>query len=68
MIKVHQQKPGERDRDGIRINITLRFNLATGKADIHEIVYELKKLRNPMILKILEQILRGYNDLISERL
>jgi len=50
------------------IHITLRFNLATGKANLNEIVYELKELRDPLMLKILEQILRGYDDLISERL
>jgi hypothetical protein len=50
------------------IHITLRFNLATGKVNLNEIVYELKDLRDPLMLKILEQILRGYDDLISERL
>jgi hypothetical protein len=50
------------------IHITLRFNLATGKANLNEIVYELKELRDPLMLKILEQTLRGYDDLISERL
>ena len=50
------------------IHITLRFNLATGKVNLNEIVYELKELRDPLMLKILEQILRGYDDLISERL
>ena len=50
------------------IHITLRFKLATGKANLNEIVYELKELRDPLMLKILEQILRGYDDLISERL
>jgi len=50
------------------IHITLRFNLATGKANLNEIVYELKNIKNPLMLKILEQILRGYNDLISEHL
>ena len=50
------------------IHITLRFNLATGKAGLNEIVYKLKELRDPLMLKILEQILRGYDDLISERL
>jgi len=50
------------------IHITLRFNLATGKANFNEIVYELKELRDPLMLKTLEQILRGYDDLISERL
>ena len=41
------------------IHITLRFNLATGKANLNEIVYELKELRDPLMLKILEQILGG---------
>ena len=50
------------------IHITLRFNLATDKVTLNEIVYELKELRDPLMLKILEQILRGYDDLISERL
>ena len=50
------------------IHITLRFNLATGKANLNEIVYELKELRDSLMLKILEEILRGYDDLISERL
>ena len=50
------------------IHITLRFNLATGKVGINEIVYRLKELRDPLMLKILEQILIGYDDLISERL
>ena len=50
------------------IHITLRFNLAIGKVNLNEIVYKLKELQNPMMLKILEQILKGYDDLIMERL
>jgi len=50
------------------IHITLRFNLATGKVGLNEIVYKLKELRDPLMLKILEEILRGYDDLISEGL
>ena len=50
------------------IHITLRFDLAIGKANLNEIVYELKELGAPLMLKILEQILRGYDDLISDRL
>jgi hypothetical protein len=50
------------------IHITLRFNLATGKVGLNEIVYRLKELQNPLMLKILEEILKGYDDLISERL
>jgi hypothetical protein len=50
------------------IHIIVRFNLATGKVGLNEIVYELKELRDPLMLKILEQVLRGYDDLICERL
>ncbi|MFO7972987.1 MAG: hypothetical protein R6U40_14735 [Desulfobacterales bacterium] len=50
------------------IHITLRFNLAIGKVNLNEIVYKLKELQNPLMLKILEQILRGYDDLIMEHL
>jgi hypothetical protein len=50
------------------IHITLCFNLATGKVNLNEIVYRLKELQNPLMLRILEEILRGYDDLISERL
>jgi hypothetical protein len=50
------------------IHITLRFNLAIGKVNLNEIVYKLKELQNPIMLKILEQILMGYDDLILERL
>ena len=50
------------------IHITLRFNLAIGKVNLNEIVYRLKELQDPLMLKILEEILRGYDDLICERL
>lgn len=50
------------------IHITLRFNLAIGKVTLNEIVYRLKELRDPLMLGILDRILRGYDDLISERL
>jgi hypothetical protein len=50
------------------ILITLRFNLATGKAGLNESVYKLKQLRDPLMLKILEQTLIGCDDIISERL
>ncbi len=52
----------------LEIHITLRFNLAIGKVGLNEIVYKLKELRNDLMLKILEQILIGYDDLISQRL
>jgi hypothetical protein len=50
------------------IHITLQFDLATGKATLNEIVYRLKQLRDPLMVKILEQILIGYDDLICDRL
>jgi hypothetical protein len=50
------------------IHIILQFTLATGKVNLNEIVYRLKELRDPLMLKILEQVLMGYDDLISERL
>jgi len=50
------------------IHITLRFNLAIGKVGLNEIVYRLKELRDPLMLRILEQILIGYDDLITQRL
>jgi len=50
------------------IHITFRFNIAIGKVSLNEIVYRLKELRDSLMLRILEQILIGYDDLISERL
>ena len=47
------------------IYITLRFNLATGKVGLNEMFYELKELRDLLMIRILEQILRGYDDLIA---
>ena len=50
------------------VHITLRYQLAIGKVNLNEIVYELQKLQNPLMLEILKQILRNYDDLISQRL
>jgi hypothetical protein len=50
------------------ITITLRFKLTTGKVTLNEIVYKLKEFRESLMLKILEKILMGYDDLIVERL
>jgi hypothetical protein len=50
------------------ITIALRFKLAIGEASLNEIVYRLKELRDPLMLQVLEQILKGYDDLICERL
>jgi len=51
-----------------KIHITLRYNMATGKVNLNEIVYKLKELRDPLMLQILEHILRSYDDIIAERL
>lgn len=50
------------------INIALRFNLVIGKVNLNEIVYRLKELQHPLMLQILEGILKSYDDLIAERL
>ena len=50
------------------IHITLLLNLAIGKVGLNEIVYRLKELRDPLMVRILEQIFMGYDNLISERL
>jgi hypothetical protein len=50
------------------IHITLRYNMAIGKVNLNEIVYQLKELRDPLMLQILEQVLKTYDDLIAERL
>ena len=51
-----------------QIHITLQFHIATGKVILNEIVYHLQQLKNPLMRRILEQILRSYDDMISERL
>ena len=51
-----------------QIHITLGYNLATGNVNLNEIVYRLKQLRDPLMLSILEQILKAYDDLIAQRL
>ena len=50
------------------IHITLQFSLATERIGLNGIVYRLKELRDPLMLKVLEQVLMSYDDLISERL
>ena len=50
------------------IHITLRYNMAIGKVNLNEIVYKLKELRDPLMLQILEHVLKTYDDLIAERL
>jgi hypothetical protein len=51
-----------------QIHITLAFELATGKANLNEIVYQLEQLKHPLMLRILKEILTSYDDLIAERL
>jgi len=50
------------------ITVTLQYGLATGKVNLNEIVYKLKEVRDPLMLRILEEILKSYDDLISKRL
>lgn len=50
------------------INITLQFTLAIGQVNLNEIIYQLKQLRDPLMLQIAENILISYDDLIAERL
>jgi len=50
------------------IHITLEYKLSTGNVNLNEIVYRLKELRDPLLIRILEQILKDYDDLIAERL
>jgi hypothetical protein len=51
-----------------KIIITLQYGLAIGKVNLNEIVYKLKEVRDPLMLRILEEILKSYDDLISKRL
>jgi len=50
------------------ITIALRFKLAIGDVTLNEIVYRLKELRDDLMLRILGEILKSYDDLICERL
>ena len=50
------------------INISLEFEIVIGKVNLNEITYRLKEIQNPLMLKILERILRWYDDLIADRL
>lgn len=50
------------------IHITLRFSLATGQVGLNEIVYRLQGLRDGLMLRVLEEILKAYDAVIVERL
>jgi len=51
-----------------KVNIALQFDLAIGDVNLNEIVYQLKEMQNPLMIKILGSILTSYDELISERL
>jgi hypothetical protein len=50
------------------ITIALRFKVAIGDVTLNEIVYRLKELRDRLMLQILGEILKSYDDLVCERL
>ena len=50
------------------INISLEFEIVIGKVNLNEITYQLREIQNPLMLKILEEILKWYDDLIAERI
>ena len=50
------------------ITITLQYELSTGRVTLNEIVYRLKELSDPLLLDVLECVLKSYDDLIVERL
>ena len=51
-----------------KVIISLQFNLAIGKVNLNEIVYRLKEKRDFLMLRLLEEIIKSYDDLITERL
>jgi hypothetical protein len=51
-----------------QIHITLWYDLAIGDVNLNEIVYRLKALSDPLMMGILEHILKNYDDLNAERL
>lgn len=50
------------------INITLRFKLSIRETNLNEMVYGLKELRDGLMLQISEQMLKSYDNMISEQL
>ena len=50
------------------IIITLGYELAIGEVGLNEIVYRLKGIRDKIMLAILGEVLRKYEDVITERL
>jgi hypothetical protein len=45
-----------------RVSITCDFDLAIGKVNLNEIVYQLKELRDSLMLRILKQILMLFDN------
>ena len=50
------------------VHITLWFDLSIGEVCLNEIVYELNECKDTILLRTLEKILMGYDDLICNRL
>jgi len=50
------------------ISRTCDFDLAIGKVNLNEIVYQLKELRDSLMLRVLEEILSADDGLIVDRL
>ena len=50
------------------INISLEFEIVIGEVNLNEITYKLREIQNPLMLKILDNVLKWYDDLIAERL
>jgi hypothetical protein len=44
------------------VSITCDFDLAIGKVNLNEIVYQLKELRDSLMLRILKQILMLFDN------
>ena len=51
-----------------KMYITVQYEIAIGEVGLNEIVYRLKEIRDNLMLWILEEILRSYDEEISERL
>ena len=48
------------------ITITLRYDPAIGNVNLNERVFELKQHRDPLMLQIVEEILKNYDDLMRK--
>ncbi len=50
------------------IHITLQYDLAIGDVNLNEIVYHVNELKNLLMLRVTEKIVKDYDDVIAERL